>query len=164
MKRDTNLLIRINSSLKKEIQDIARRNNVSVSDIINQSLIDIASKGDLSSSMKSKLKVDTNSNLSIDLLKRHINEVLDELGLKNKVLKVYLFGSVSRGEATSKSDVDLRFETTNDISMFDIGNIRYYLKKKTGRDVDITNEDPNNMDPSFYRNIKKDEICVYENK
>ena len=57
MNRNNTLLIRINDSLKSTIQEIASKNNVSVSDIVNQCLVDIAKKGDLSLAMKSKLGV-----------------------------------------------------------------------------------------------------------
>ena len=166
MNRNNTLLIRINDSLKSTIQEIASKNNVSVSDIVNQCLVDIAKKGDLSLAMKSKLgvygKVLGISNIDVVTIKKCLDEVLEDLKLKEKVKKVYLFGSFARGEATPSSDIDLRFETTNNISMFDIGNIRYYMKEKTGRDIDISNQDVNKLDPLFYKNIKKDEICIYE--
>ena len=75
---------------------------------------------------------------------------------------MYLYGSFARGEATYKSDIDLRLVTTDSMSMIDIGNLRYEIKEKTGRDVDISNEDPSKLDPDFYANVVNDEICIYD--
>ena len=165
MKKNTTLLIRINDDLKKDIQNIADKNGVSVSEIINLCLSDIAKRGDLNLAMKGKLGVlkkelEKNS-INIHTIKRVIEEAIEELELKDKINRVYLYGSFARGEETPKSDIDLRLET-NHISGFEIGNLRYEIKEKTGRDVDISNEDPNKLDPDFYAIIRKDEICIYD--
>ena len=165
MKKNTTLLIRINDDLKKDIQNIADKNGVSVSEIINLCLSDIAKRGDLNLAMKEKLGVlkkelEKNS-INIHTIKRVIEEAIEELELKDKINKVYLYGSFARGEETPKSDIDLRLET-NHISGFEIGNLRYEIKEKTGRDVDISNEDSNKLDPDFYKLVKQDEICIYE--
>ena len=166
MKKDTTLLIRINDNLKKEIQRIADKNEVSVSEIINVCLIDIARKGDLNMVQKSKLGIFKDETLlgkiTIIDIKKVVEEAIKELELQSKIKKVYLFGSFARGEETPSSDIDLRLEDGNDMSSFDIGNLRYQIKEKTGRNVDITDEDLDKMDPVFYSNLKKDEICIYE--
>lgn len=166
MKKDATLIIRINSDIKNRVQEIASKYNVSVSEIINASLMDIARRGDINLIMKGRLGLllpkDRDSDINIIKIKKAITEAIDESGLNNEINKVYLYGSFARNEETKDSDIDLRFETSNNISMFDIGNIRYLIKEKTGRDVDISNEDVDKLDPLFYENVKKDEICIYE--
>ena len=75
---------------------------------------------------------------------------------------MYLYGSYARGEDTDKSYIDLWLKTTDSITGFEIGNFRFEIKEKTGKDVDISNLDPEELDPDFYANVKKDEICIYE--
>ena len=166
MKKDTNLLIRINSDVKSSVQEIANRYGVSVSEIINVLLLEIVRKGDLSINVRSRLNALSPKSgpgyIDVFQIKKAIEEAIEESKLREKVNKVYLYGSFARNEQNKKSDIDLRFETTNDISMFDIGNIRYLIKEKTGRDIDISNEDVDKLDPLFYENVKKDEICIYE--
>ena len=167
MKKNTTLLIRINEDLKKQIQDIADKNGVSVSEIINVYLTDIARKGDINLITKGKLGViarETNKGkLDFFAIKRAIEEAINKCELQEKIDKVYLYGSYARGEATDKSDIDLRL-VTHDISLFEIGYFGYEIKEKTGKEVDVSNEKPEKLDPVFYANVKKDEICIYEKK
>ena len=166
MKKNTTLLIRINDELKKEIQNIAAKNYVSVSELINVFLTDIAKKGDVNLATKEKLNVFrkevANKKITIHTIKVMINNLIEKLDLIDKIEKVYLYGSFSRGEETPDSDIDLRLVTTNQISLFDIANLRYEIKEITGRDVDISNEDPDKLDPEFYELVQQDEICIYE--
>ena len=166
MKKNSTLLIRINDELKEVIQDIARKNDVTVSEIINVCLVDIAKRGDLNLVQKGRLGIlmprnDTNE-LDILMIRNFVSVAIEKLKLQNKIKKVYLYGSFSRGENTPSSDIDLRLETSDDLSGFDIGNLRYEISNQSGREVDISNEDINKLDPSFYSSIKKDEICIYE--
>ena len=167
MKKDTTLLIRINSDLKSEIQEIADKNGVTVSEIINVYLADIAKKGDINLITKGKLGVIAREmkrgrKLDFFTIKNAIEESIKKCELEEKIEKVYLYGSYARGEATIDSDIDLRLVTTDEISGFDIGYLRYEIKEKTGKDVDISNLAPEKLDPEFYFNVKKDEICIYE--
>ena len=166
MKIDTTLLIRINSDLKKKIQKVADKYDVSVSEIISGCLEDIARKGELNMVMQGRLGIlareEAKKHMDIFTIKKVLEQAIEELELRRKIKKVYLYGSFARGEETPKSDIDLRLETTNNLSMFEIGNIRYFIKEKTGRDVDISNEDVDKLDPDFYANVAKDEVCIYE--
>ena len=46
--------------------------------------------------------------------------------------------------------------------MIDVGNIRKDISESIGKDVDLLVVKPENMDPAFYENIRKEEICIYE--
>ena len=168
MNKDSTLLIRINTDIKQAIQEIANKNQVSVSEIINCTLLDIVKKGDLNLMMKDRLGVFHNNHLDCSLnipnIKKAVEEAVIESNSESKIKRIYLYGSFARNEAKKNSDIDLRFESDNNLSMFDIGNIRYLIKEKTGRDVDISNEDIDKLDPLFYENVRKDEICIYERK
>ena len=133
--------------------------------IINAYLTDIARKGDINLIMKGKLGIIAREmnkgKLDFFAIKHAIEEAIVECNLKEKIEKVYLYGSYARGEATDKSDIDLRL-VTHDISLFEIGYFGSEIKEKTGKDVDVSNEKPEKLDPNFYANVKKDEVCIYE--
>jgi len=51
-----------------------------------------------------------------------------------------VFGSVVRGEADARSDVDLLVEMEPGRSLFDLGGLQYELERLLGRPVDIVTE------------------------
>lgn len=48
-----------------------------------------------------------------------------------------VFGSVLRGEDTEQSDLDLLIDPTSETTLFDIGAIRFELRKLLGVSVDV---------------------------
>jgi len=48
-----------------------------------------------------------------------------------------VFGSVARGEADARSDVDLLVEMEPGRSLFDLGGLQYELESLLGRPVDV---------------------------
>ncbi|HEY6848401.1 MAG TPA: nucleotidyltransferase family protein [Terracidiphilus sp.] len=48
-----------------------------------------------------------------------------------------VFGSVVHGDDTEDSDLDILVDPTPETSMFDIGEIRYQLRKLLGVSVDV---------------------------
>jgi uncharacterized protein len=56
---------------------------------------------------------------------------------------LYLFGSVSQGEADSDSDIDLfiDYDPLGRFNAFDLVGIKQYLEGELGADVDITTRD-----------------------
>lgn len=107
-------------------------------------------------------KTSNNGVLDIAKIKKLVEESIIEAELKDKIKKVYLFGSYSRGEETEESDIDLRIEYDNHFNLFDLSELSYLLRQKTGKKVDVATQKPSQMDPEFYNSIKKDEICIYE--
>ena len=78
---------------------------------------------------------------------------------KYPIQKAYLFGSYARGNATEKSDVDLRIE--GDIkSFFMLGGIYSDLADALGTELDLLSKLPDSE--AFKENIKKDEVLLYE--
>lgn len=93
--------------------------------------------------------------LSIPTIKERITPICEKYPIK----KAYLFGSYARGEATEKSDVDIRIE--GDIkSFFMLGGIYSDFEDALGTELDLLNILPESE--SFRANLKKDEILLYE--
>ncbi|HAZ60105.1 MAG TPA: nucleotidyltransferase [Gammaproteobacteria bacterium] len=51
-----------------------------------------------------------------------------------------VFGSVARGEADARSDIDFLVEMEPGRSLFDLGGLQYELERLLGRPVDVVTE------------------------
>ncbi len=51
-----------------------------------------------------------------------------------------VFGSVARGNADERSDIDLLVEMEPGRSLFDLGGLQYELERLLGRPVDVVTE------------------------
>ncbi len=69
----------------------------------------------------------------IKTIKRQILPILKKAG----VLKSSLFGSIVRGEANKKSDIDILVELPKDKTMFDLMDLEKKLETKLGKNVDL---------------------------
>ena len=88
-----------------------------------------------------------------------IRECIAPICKKYSIRKAYLFGSYARGNATEKSDVDLRIE--GDIkSFFMLGGIYSELSDALGTELDLLSRLPESE--AFKENLKKDEVLLYE--
>ncbi|OGH64649.1 MAG: hypothetical protein A2821_04320 [Candidatus Magasanikbacteria bacterium RIFCSPHIGHO2_01_FULL_41_23] len=74
------------------------------------------------------------------------------------VKKAHLFGSYARGEATSKSDIDIIIEFKGQKSLFDLVGLRDSLQEKLGRKVDVGT--PGSIHPALKKNIEKDFVAL----
>ncbi len=93
--------------------------------------------------------------LSVPMIKERIAPVCK----KYPIRKAYLFGSYARGDATEKSDVDIRIE--GDIkSFFMLGGIYSDLEDALGMEIDLLSKLPDSE--RFKANLKKDEVLLYE--
>ncbi len=78
-------------------------------------------------------------------LRQQRNEIL-RIADKHGVLRVRVFGSVARGEATDKSDVDFLIEPGTRRTFFFPGGLIADLEELLGRRVDVAASDWLNPD------------------
>lgn len=78
------------------------------------------------------------------------------------VTKTALFGSVVRGEAKKRSDVDLLVELDDDKSLLDLVGLKLDLEEKLGRKVDIVEYDA--IKPTLKDIILNEQKIIYEQK
>lgn len=87
---------------------------------------------------------------------------LRECLAKHPIEKAWLFGSLARGEETTKSDIDLLVIYDKDacVSLFTVGRILCAVEKEMGRRVDFVE------DSCLYdfakKSVEKDKILIYE--
>ena len=77
------------------------------------------------------------------------------------VREAYVYGSYARGSQTDSSDIDLRFLCGKDIGFADLLDIQESLERILGRRLDIATAPPDQMRPSFYRRIAREEVPLY---
>ena len=76
-----------------------------------------------------------------------LNELLQEkredilrIAAKRGAYNVRVFGSVARGEADSKSDIDILVDMEPGRSLFDLGGLLMDLQDLLGQSVDVVTE------------------------
>ncbi|QCI29052.1 nucleotidyltransferase family protein [Caminibacter pacificus] len=89
-------------------------------------------------------------------IKENKNRFEKEYGIK----KIYLFGSVARGEDNENSDIDLmvEFDTDKNITIFELMMFEEEMKNKFGRKVDVATKDM--LKPIVYNYVQKDLLNV----
>jgi len=77
--------------------------------------------------------------LTLDALRARREEIL-KLAAERGARNVRVFGSVARGDADPKSDIDFLVEMEEGRSLFDMGGLLTDLKELLGRDVDLVSD------------------------
>src|SRR3989338_3161874 len=77
---------------------------------------------------------------------------------KNDVVRAGIFGSVARGEAKKKSDIDLLIKTRRTVSLFDFVGIKLELEEELNHKVDLV--DYGAIKPLIRESILREEIRI----
>jgi len=91
----------------------------------------------------------------VDLISAHAGELRSQFGIRS----LRLFGSVSRGEQTENSDVDV-FVDTQTPNPFVLMEAKDYLASVFQRPVDII-RNHKNLNPRLRQRIERDGIVVF---
>lgn len=89
-----------------------------------------------------------------------IKNVISNLAPKYGIDRVYLFGAYARGEATDKSDVDIRIDPGKMHGLLEYGSFYADLEDEFHCHIDMLTT--KQLNKYFLSNIKKDEILIYE--
>ena len=89
-----------------------------------------------------------------------IRKAVIDAAKHHDVLKVYLFGSYARGEATESSDIDLCLETGPSFSLFSAGDLSNKLEKSLGTSIDMVTE--RSVFPFVRNSMMQDRVLIYE--
>lgn len=85
------------------------------------------------------------------------NKILPVLK-KHRVSKSSLFGSLVRGDANRKSDVDILVKLPSGSSLLDLVGLKMELTEKVGRKVDVLTF--NSISPLLENEIKKTQVSI----
>ena len=101
--------------------------------------------------------------LSVAEIKRRISPVCKKYDIK----RAYLFGSYARGDASEKSDVDLRVDkgaSRKLKGLLAISALRLELADALQKDVDLIMALPDDeLHAIFRKHVLSDEVIVYDN-
>jgi len=87
---------------------------------------------------------------------------LMRLAKKYGIKKLYVFGSIARGEGRNQSDVDFLVEMKPGSSLFGVGGFGYEAQQLLGIPVDVVPRSvlPQTKDQEFVKNIEKDAVLL----
>ena len=164
MRNETNIILRTNTELKDKVMNICKENNVSLSTLINAFLMDTAIRNMIPLNIKARIASikQKENEINISYIKKVVEETILKSDYKDLIEKVYLFGSFARNEEKPFSDIDLRIETKKGFSLFSLTEFTNSIKERTNRDVDVITKSPNDKDENFFKNVLREEICIYE--
>ncbi|MCL2786859.1 MAG: nucleotidyltransferase domain-containing protein [Methanomassiliicoccaceae archaeon] len=94
---------------------------------------------------------------SIEELKALVAPIADEYGVK----KVYLFGSVARGDDNEESDYDFCIERGKIDCLLTYSSFCHDLRSAIGHDVDIVTTKGAEGRPEFLKTIMNEGIVLY---
>jgi len=91
---------------------------------------------------------------------QRLSPQLLEIAQKHGILKIYVFGSVARGDHSLKSDVDLLVEMQEDASLFGLAGFNYEAESLLGVPVDVVPLSvlPRIRDQEYAINIQKEAV------
>jgi len=92
---------------------------------------------------------------SIEELKRIIFPIAERYGVD----KVYLFGSVARGDCTENSDYDFCIERGKIRSLLDLSGFFQDLRDAVGCDIDLVTT--KSVEPEFLNKIISEGVVIY---
>ena len=93
---------------------------------------------------------------SIDELKAIVAPVAESYG----VAKVYLFGSVARGDYDEDSDYDFCIESGKIRDLIELSGFFQDLREAVGRDIDVVNT--KYLNPNLLSTIRSEGVVIYE--
>jgi predicted nucleotidyltransferase len=150
--KDGNLLVRVDSNVKKKAMKVAKKQGVSLSSLVNAFLVELAETGNIPEALGK------NRILSLSCIKSMVLRIIQERPMK--FVKVYLVGSYAKGTADEHSDIDLLVYPGEEADLGDLGHLQYTLQQMAEKEVDII--DANGANKEFLRSLKKGERLIYK--
>lgn len=93
---------------------------------------------------------------------KKIKKKIYQIATKHGIRKVYVFGSVARGESSGGSDVDYLIEMDEDAPVFGVGAFQYEVQQLLGVRVDVipTFALKNVDDQNFIHTVLSDAVII----
>ena len=93
--------------------------------------------------------------MNIEQIKLKATPVLRNFGIK----RAAVFGSISRGDATENSDIDMLVELSEPLGLLKFAKLNYTLEDALQKKVDLIKSTA--IKPAFKDNILRDAIYIY---
>jgi uncharacterized protein len=89
---------------------------------------------------------------------RNIREKIKPILDRHDVKRAAIFGSLIRGEATEKSDIDILVEIDRDISLFEFIGLKQELEDCLNRKVDLIEYDA--IKPALKEKVLASQVAI----
>jgi hypothetical protein len=91
---------------------------------------------------------------------KNVKEQLNQIAAKYGISKMYVFGSVARGDDSEISDVDFLVEMDDNASALGIGGFQFEVQQLLGLEIDVipTFALPSVDDQDFVQNIQSEAV------
>jgi predicted nucleotidyltransferase len=125
MSENIDLTITVSPETRKIIDTIAHREGVSAENFLQNLL-------------NERIRLEKKQPVSLEQIRAILNTHRDEL-LKRSIRRLYVFGSVARGDAGNKSDIDImvEFAPSARVSLLTLGSLNAFLEEILGSRVDV---------------------------
>jgi len=93
---------------------------------------------------------------------KKVKQQLYQIAARHGITKVYVFGSVARGESNDVSDVDFLIEMDVNASAFGVGAFQYEVQQLLGINIDVipTFALQKVEDKAFVRSVQSDAVAI----
>jgi len=93
---------------------------------------------------------------------KNMKQQLYQIAANHGIKKVYVFGSVARGESSEVSDIDFLVELEPGASVFGVGAFQYEVQKLLGIQIDVipTFTLPIVEDQSFVQSVHAEAVAL----
>ena len=87
---------------------------------------------------------------------------LYQIAAKYGISRIYVFGSVARGESKDVSDIDFLIEMDENVSALGVGAFQYEVQQLLGIKIDVipTFALQNMEDQAFVRSVRADSVAI----
>jgi predicted nucleotidyltransferase len=163
MEKDAFISVRVNKETKEKAAALLDNFGYSLSSYINVILEEMVKEGYPQLHLIKALRSAEPLNNTLTLL-----EIKDYVAAASvsepHILKVFLFGSYARGQATGESDVDLHLVSDGTMSLTDLIAFEKRLSDGLGKKVDVVGSAHNAAPNEFQKMIQPEEIPLYEKR
>lgn len=93
---------------------------------------------------------------------KNVKEKIYQIASKHRIRKVYIFGSVARGDNNEVSDIDFLVELDEDASALGIGGFQFDVQQLLGIEIDVipTFVLPKVDDQDFVQSIQSEAVVL----
>ena len=87
---------------------------------------------------------------------------LYQIASKHGITRIFVFGSVARGESKEVSDIDFLIEMDENVSALGVGAFQYEVQQLLGIKIDVipTFALQNVEDQAFLRSVRADSVAI----
>lgn len=99
--------------------------------------------------------------MDLEEIRRYVPQIY-QIAAKFGISKIFIVGSVARGDQTFHSDLDLLIEVEEGVSLFNVAGFAYECERLIGKKIDVIplSVIEKQSDQNFYNKIRKEAVPI----